>query len=211
MSIAAAGRELLQHSLGQYAHGPTKNDLFAIEHEQSNVVKDKFIRLMTQDERIQRYKMLSGVGMQQSLSHRGYQASPSDSLTSEMARQRDLQTGIQSGTSRSRLPAGLLSGIHFEALDDAPKPKHGIRIVRKDRRDPILAKGKLEISYGYDVGHRALRQHKSQVKRNPITGEGSMKTHGFDSFRRPMVGGRGLQPRSQLNVFHYRSNTKNRT
>jgi hypothetical protein len=82
-------------------------------HRQDEVLA----RLQTHDDRVQRFKQLGGIGMQQSLSDSSYHPSPADSLSSEMSRQQDLQRGLHDPTTSARLPAGVLSGIHFAVAD----------------------------------------------------------------------------------------------
>eukprot|EP00750_Incisomonas_marina_P012037 INCI16512.1.p2 GENE.INCI16512.1~~INCI16512.1.p2 ORF type:complete len:206 (+),score=32.10 INCI16512.1:208-825(+) len=203
MSVAAAGRQLL--SLAHESHFQPLEDK-AIKHVQANIVNDKYIRLQTQDERVQRFKMLSGAGMVKSLHHSGYNPTETDSLSAEMSRQKDITRNLQQRNYVAQQPAGILSGMHNQnAAGDPFAQKGGIRTKPLPAgRDPILAKGNIEVSFGFDVGYKSMKQripHRGSERRNIITGEGKMTTHGFDAFRRPMFGGGQLRQRSTLNLY----------
>lgn len=150
--------------------------------------------------------MLSGSGMQKSLQHRGYKPSPNDSLSVEMSRQHSLITGLQTnGPPKKQVAAGVLSGMHFTEDSGQFSRHQGIKTVRTHvGRDPILAKGQLEVVHGYDAVNKP-RKHKPLnhrvERRNIITGEGKMETHGFDAYRRPMFAAGHLRRRSTLNIY----------
>ncbi len=217
MSVSVAGRELLSLAHESHFQVRMREDAYATADRAyatdraHSLITERSLRQQTQNERIQRFKMLSGAGMQKSLNHSGYTPAPTDSLSTEMARQQDMARAAEQSRlarAQSRGPAGVLSGVHFTAEAGEVNVKVGVRTKPKSvGRDPILAQGNIEVSYGYDTAQSRTLKGGRRVdladgRRNIITGEGHMETHGFDAFRRPMYGAGHLRPHhSSLSLF----------
>lgn len=203
-SVAQKGLQLLSLALEDTAsrnfltHETTK--------KKSNNHKEAYVEFLLQGQGNVREKMLGGQRMQQVLSDQNYKCTSIDSLSVEMARQKDIMQEIQQNSSRHLLPAGALSDVHFDVGDSQVlKAKHqgrirGKRIIHKDgdSRDPILAKGNLKIAYGHDISvPPLLRRRTVNARRNIITGEGNYNTYGFDS----------IKPIAHVNIHRHQSST----